>query len=128
MRSVRPTSLLSIVWNGVAVVAAPVCAYWPVMNGTFWPMTIFASSLSSVRRFGVERMFALASDSSARARKARFVTVPMPGMVTWPRTAPRLSPLPRLPMLTAPSMMLVPVPRAPKLVPPTACVALVLRS
>ena len=28
----------------------------PVTKGTFWPTTIFASSLSSVTRFGVERM------------------------------------------------------------------------
>ncbi len=51
----------SMVWNGVGVVAAPVTAYEPVMNGTFWPMMILASSLSRVSSVGVDRMLALLS-------------------------------------------------------------------
>ena len=66
MRSVVPTSLRSIVWNGL-VVEVPVLVKLPVMNGTFWPTTIFASSLSSVTRFGVDRMFVPVVLSSARA-------------------------------------------------------------
>ena len=58
IRSVMPTSLRSIVWNGL-VVAVPVLVNWPVTNGTFWPTMIFASSLSSVIRFGVETMLVL---------------------------------------------------------------------
>jgi hypothetical protein len=59
MRSVMPTSLRSIVWNGL-VVATPVLVNWPVTNGTLLPTTIFASSLSSVTRFGVDAMLVLA--------------------------------------------------------------------
>ena len=58
MRSVMPTSLRSMVWNGVAPTA--VVVYCPVTNGTFLPTTILASSLSSVIRFGVDTMFVLA--------------------------------------------------------------------
>ena len=60
-RSMRPTSRRSIVWNGFTVVDVPVVAYWPVMNGTFWPTMIRASSLSSVSSVGVDRMLAFAS-------------------------------------------------------------------
>ncbi len=58
MRSVRPTSLRSTVWNGLDV-PVPVLVYWPVTKGTLLPMTIFASSLSSVIRFGVDMMLVL---------------------------------------------------------------------
>ena len=60
MRRVMPTSLRSIVWNGLeSDPVVPVCVYWPVTNGTLLPTTIFASSLSSVTRFGVEAIFVL---------------------------------------------------------------------
>ena len=68
-RSVRPTSLRSMVWNGL-VLAVPVLVNWPVTNGTFWPMTILASSLSSVSRLGVDRMLPLAWLSRKRASAA----------------------------------------------------------
>ncbi len=47
-----------MVWNGCTVVVPPVVAYWPVMNGTFWPTMMRASSLSSVSSVGVDRMLA----------------------------------------------------------------------
>lgn len=54
-RSVRPTSLRSIVWKGFTEpLLAPVLVNWPVTKGTFWPTTILASSLSRVSRFGVD--------------------------------------------------------------------------
>ena len=61
MRSVMPTSLRSIVWNGLAT-APPVWVNWPVTNGTLLPTMILASSLSSVTRFGVEVMLVFACD------------------------------------------------------------------
>ena len=70
-RSMVPTSLRSTVWNGLDSVLL-VVAYWPVTKGTFWPMMMRASSLSSVSRFGVARMLPLASVSSARASRPRF--------------------------------------------------------
>jgi len=66
MRSVMPTSLRSMVWNGL-VVATPVLVNWPVMNGTLLPTMILASSLSSVIRFGVDTMLVLVCDCSMRA-------------------------------------------------------------
>ncbi len=57
-RSVRPTSLRSTVVNGLMPTEPEVLAYWPVTKGTFWPMTILASSLSSVSRLGVESTLA----------------------------------------------------------------------
>ena len=69
-RSVRPTSLRSIVWNGFTVLPeAPVLVNWPVMKGTFWPITILASSLSSVRRLGVDSTLPSPLLSKKRARK-----------------------------------------------------------
>ena len=56
-----------------AAVPAPVLVKLPVTNGTFWPMTIFASSLSSVTRFGVDRMFAPVLVSRKRASAAIVV-------------------------------------------------------
>ena len=73
MRSVRPTSLRSMVWNGLSRRRVPVLVNWPVMNGTFWPTTIFASSLSSVIRFGVDRMLALAWVSQEARQRAEHV-------------------------------------------------------
>ncbi len=70
MRSVMPTSLRSMVWNGL-VVAVPVLVNWPVMNGTLLPTMIFASSLSSVMRLGVETMLVLACVCRKRAMAAR---------------------------------------------------------
>ena len=61
MRSVMPTSLRSIVWNGFDS-RVPVLVNWPVTNGTLLPTMILASSLSSVTRFGVEVMLVLACD------------------------------------------------------------------
>ena len=69
MRSVMPTSLRSIVWNGL-VVAVPVLVNWPVTKGTLLPTMIFASSLSSVIRFGVETMLVLVWLCSSRATAA----------------------------------------------------------
>jgi hypothetical protein len=67
-RSVRPTSLRSMVWNGLTEpLLAPVLVNCPVTNGTFWPMTMRASSLSSVSRLGVDRMLPSALDSRKRA-------------------------------------------------------------
>ena len=71
MRSVTPTSLRSMVWNGLtAAPAVPVLVNWPVMKGTFSPTTILASSLSSVIRFGVLTMLAFACVCSMRAMAA----------------------------------------------------------
>ena len=58
----------------------------------FWPTRIRASSLSSVSRVGVDRMFALTCVSSARARKARFVIMPSPGIVIVPFMTPSARP------------------------------------
>ena len=84
----------------------------------FWPTMMRASSLSSVRSVGVDRMLAPICVSSARARKARFVIVPRPGMVTVPFITPSARPCPTLPGFTATSMMLLPPPRGVKFVPP----------
>ena len=66
MRSVRPTSLRSMVWNGLVVLLL-VLVYEPVTKGTFWPTTILASSLSSVTRLAVDKMFVPDRVSSAVA-------------------------------------------------------------
>ena len=112
-----PTSLRSMVWNGLDSVLL-VVAYWPVTKGTFWPMMMRASSLSSVSRFGVARMLLFVSVSSARASRPRFRKF-------WPK---RLTPLRTTPTFRPPAaataagfcvtfrMLLPPV---PKLVPPT---------
>ena len=70
-RRVRPTSLRSIVWNGLTVPLLPVelLVKVPVTKGTFWPITILASSLSSVSRLGVDRMFPSPFCWRKRARK-----------------------------------------------------------
>ena len=70
MRSVMPTSLRSIVWNGL-VSAPPVWVNWPVTNGTLLPTMILASSLSSVTRFGVDMMLVFACDCRKLAIAAR---------------------------------------------------------
>jgi hypothetical protein len=68
MRNVMPTSLRSMVWNGLTVeLPPPVFVYWPVMKGTLLPTMIFASSLSSVTRFGVDTMLVSARNCNARA-------------------------------------------------------------
>ncbi len=94
----------------------------------FCPTRICADSLSSVSNVGVDRMFALTCDSSARARNARLVIVPRPGMLTVPRITPRFKPWAAAPGFTAMSMMLLLLValRAPKLVPPTTRVCVVL--
>lgn len=56
--SVRPTSRRSYVLNALFVLPLVRFEYEPVGIGTFWPTTIFASSLSSVTRFGVDSTFA----------------------------------------------------------------------
>ena len=69
MRSVMPTSLRSTVLNGLtAPLPVPVLVNEPVVNGTFEPITILASSLSSATRLGVDRMFAPVFVSRNRAR------------------------------------------------------------
>ncbi len=69
-RRVRPTSLRSMVWNGLTEpLVAPVLVNWPVTKGTFWPITILASSLSSVSRLGVDRMLPAPWVWMNRARK-----------------------------------------------------------
>jgi hypothetical protein len=69
-RSVRPTSLRSMVWNGLTVpLLELLLVYWPVTKGTFWPITILASSLSSVSRLGVDRMLPSPVACRKRARK-----------------------------------------------------------
>ena len=58
----------SMVWNGLAeLLLEPVPVKLPVTKGTFWPMTILASSLSSATRLGVDSTLAPASDSRKRA-------------------------------------------------------------
>ncbi len=57
-RSIRPTSLRSTVVNGFTVLLPVLLAYEPVTNGTLLPMMIWASSLSSVSRLGVESTLA----------------------------------------------------------------------
>ena len=55
-RSVIPTSFLSKVVKGVTdPLAVLLFVYCPVAKGTFWPTTIFASSLSSVSSVGVDK-------------------------------------------------------------------------
>ena len=71
MRSVRPTSLRSMVWNGLFEPEVLVVNE-PVMKGTFWPTTIFASSLSSATMLGVARMLASALVSRKRASAPMF--------------------------------------------------------
>ena len=67
-----PTSLRSIVWNGLdSAPAVPVLVNWPVTNGTLLPTMILASSLSSVIRFGVEAMLVLVWLCRTRAIAAR---------------------------------------------------------
>jgi len=69
-RSVMPTSLRSMVWNGLTEPSLlPVLVNWPVTKGTFWPITILASWLSSVSRLGVERMLPSPFSCRKRARK-----------------------------------------------------------
>src|SRR5450830_771126 len=60
---VMPTSLRSMVWNGLEELL--VVVYEPVTKGTFWPTTILASSLSSVITLAVDRM--LVPDMVSRA-------------------------------------------------------------
>src|SRR5882757_6205089 len=76
--SVTPTSRRSNVLNAdtdVPVLAVGV-AYEPVTTGTFWPTTIFASSLSSVMRLGVDKMFASADVDSAWSKPPRELGEP----------------------------------------------------
>ncbi len=70
---VRPTSLRSMVVNGFTEpLAAPVLVYWPVTKGTFWPITILASSLSRVSRLGVDSTVGVAvAGAAGRSRSAR---------------------------------------------------------
>ena len=68
--SVMPTSLRSTVWNGFTGLAPPpVLVKVPVTKGTFWPMTILASSLSSVRMVGVDSTLPSPLLCRKRARK-----------------------------------------------------------
>ena len=83
--SVKPTSLRSIVWKGLATPPALGGKEVPVMNGTFWPTTILASALSSVMRLGVDRMFAKPRDSRARANAPKPVMMVPSGSLSWPR-------------------------------------------
>ncbi len=71
-------------------------------------------------------MFAPICVSSARARNARLVIVPRPGIVTVPFITPSARPWPTDPGLTAMSMMLLPLPRGVKLVPPMTRARVVL--
>ena len=68
--SCRPTSLRSMVWNGLVGWFVPpvvcVLVYWPVRNGTSWPTLITASWLSSVTTEGVDSTLLRASILSAR--------------------------------------------------------------
>jgi hypothetical protein len=57
-RSIRPTSLRSTVVKGLTVLLPVLLAYEPVTKGTLLPMTMRASSLSSVIRLGVESTLA----------------------------------------------------------------------
>ena len=108
-----------MVWNGVGVVDAPDSAYWPVMNGTFWPTSILASSLSVVKSVGVERMLALLSFSSARTSSPRLSTWPLrPGILTTPFIMPTFKPVPADSGFFAMPRMFWPVP--PKFVPPNS--------
>ena len=77
-RSVSPTSLRSMVWKGLTVppLPEPVLVNWPVTNGTFWPMTILASSLSSVSKLGVDSTLPLPFSSKKRAKKPSTYTPP----------------------------------------------------
>ena len=77
MRSVRPTSLRSIVWNGLTAPLPPVFEYEPVRNGTFWPTTIFASSLSSMTMLGVASTLASVLVSRKRASAPMFQRSPI---------------------------------------------------
>ena len=74
-RSVRPTSLRSMVWNGLtAPLLLLLAVYWPVTKGTFWPMTILASSLSSVSKLGVDSTLESPSACKKRASAPRANT------------------------------------------------------
>ena len=118
-RSVSPTSRRSTVWNGLVVAPPPDGVMnWPVMKGTFWPTTMRASSLSSVRMFGVDRMLAFDIVSSARARTCRLLIVPTPGNVICPRATPIARPRPMVAGFCATPRMFWPAP--PKLVPASA--------
>jgi hypothetical protein len=80
-RSVRPTSLRSTVVNGLMPTEPEVLAYEPVGKGTFWPMTILASSLSSVSRLGVDSTLASLSLLKKLAMAPRMY---------WPPTLPAM--------------------------------------
>ena len=75
MRSVRPTSLRSMVWNGLLAPEVLVVNE-PVRKGTFWPTTIFASSLSSATMFGVASTLASVLVSRKRASAAMLYRSP----------------------------------------------------
>ena len=75
MRSVRPTSLRSIVWKGLFEPEVLVVNE-PVRKGTFWPTMIFASSLSSATMFGVASTLALVLVSRKRASAAMLYRSP----------------------------------------------------
>ena len=76
MPSVMPTSLRSIVWNGLTmpvVLLVPVLENWPDRNGTSWPTEISASSLSMVTSVGVDRILVLPSPAKAFSRNRKLV-------------------------------------------------------
>ena len=114
-----------MVWNGLTEpLLAPVLVNWPVTKGTFWPITILASSLSSVSRFGVDSMLpspCVSMKSSQEAQHVDAVDLGRRRRSSAPTTARRC----RLPAWVASVMMFWPP--MVKLVPmhPDVLVALV---
>ena len=91
MPSLRPTSLRSMVWNGLTaplLPPPPVFEKLPVRNGTSWPALNLASSLSSVVSCGVERILVSPSLASARSSTAKneppLVKPPAAAVAPWP--------------------------------------------
>ena len=113
-RSVKPTSLRSTVWNGFTEpLLLPVLVNEPVTKGTFWPITMRASSLSNVSKLGVERMLPSPLVSMKRARKPNTdcpLRVPTPAKFNPVEGAgvPAAMPAARLKILTPPLAKLVP--------------------
>ena len=114
MFSFRPTSSRSMVWNGLLLPLLPLVTYWPVTKGTVLPTRMLADWLSSVSRFGVDRMLASPVFCMARASTPRLMTL-LPSTSTVPLTTPSVMPPPNASIEVGP---LPDRPLPPRLVPP----------
>ena len=113
MFSFRPTSSRSMVWNGLLLPLLPLVTYWPVTKGTVLPTRMLADWLSSVSRFGVDRM--LASPVFCMARQHAQVDDLVAQHVDRALTTPSVMPPPNASIEVGP---LPDRPLPPRLVPP----------